>query len=136
MTQIQTMAAHNVDQYESTEFMRVSMDIDGYVQGPTKRYVSRFANGDPEIGFIKWGNESSVPHPPRLFEEDYAGTAASTYLSGACNKDLPDVDFGDRIQGTGIIGVMGYNFDKWQLHRRRDPYPGPDGDQQRRRRRR
>ncbi len=115
VTQIQTMGAHNVDQYEPAEFMRVSMDIDGYVQGPTKRFVSRFAHGDPEIGFIKWGNQNSIPNSPRLFEEDYTGYGGLNYLSGACNKDLPDVDFGDRIQGTGITGVMGYHFDKWQL---------------------
>ncbi len=113
--QIQTLGDHDATLYENVEFMRVQMSIDGYVQGPTKRFTSRFAHGDPEIGFIYWGLESSLPHPPRLFQDDYAGYGSLNFLSGACDKDLPDVDFGDRIQATDLIGVMGYHFDKWQL---------------------
>ncbi len=113
--QIDTLGDHDVNRYETVEFMRVQMDLDGFVQGPTKRFASRFAYGDPEIGLLKWGLEGSLPNPPRLFEDDYAGAGPLNFLSGACNKDLPDVDWGDRIQATGLVGIMGYHYDKWQL---------------------
>lgn len=113
--QIQALGDANPTLYETVEFMRVQMPIDGHVQGPTRRYVSRFPTGDPEIGFVPWGLVGSLPRSPRIFEDDYAGYGSLNYLSGACSKDLPDVDFGDRIQSAGLIGVMAYNFDKWQL---------------------
>ncbi len=113
--QIQSLGDADPTLYENTEFMRVRMDVDGQVQGPTRRYESRFAHDDPEIGFVPWPLYGSLPHSPRLFEDDYAGYGSLNFLSGACNKDLPDVDFGDRIQATGLVGIMGYHFDKWQL---------------------
>jgi predicted extracellular nuclease len=113
--QISVLGDHDPELYESVEFMRVQMSIDGFVQGPTKRFVSRFAHGDPEIGIVKWDLVGSLPNSPRIFEDDYAGYGSLNFLSGACNRDLPDVDFGDRIQATDLVGVMGYNFDEWQL---------------------
>jgi predicted extracellular nuclease len=115
VNQITTLGDHDVNHYEMVEFMRVQMTIDGHIQGPTKRFVSRFTHGDPEIGFVYWDNVGSLPNSPRIFEDDYAGYGSLNYLSGACDKDLPDVDFGDRIQATDLVGVMGYHYDKWQL---------------------
>jgi predicted extracellular nuclease len=99
--------------YERYEGMRVQMTFGGWVVGPTKRYTSRFAFGDPEIAFVDFG--SSIPDYDRVFERDYAGYQGINYITGGLNFDLPNLDFGDEISGTNVTGVLGYQFDKYTL---------------------
>lgn len=99
--------------YERFEGMRVSFSFNGWVVGATKRFISRNAYGDPEIAFVDF--VSSIPDYGRVFERDYPGYQGIQYLSGGMNFDLPDVDFGDRIAGTAVTGVLGYQFDKYTL---------------------
>lgn len=106
-------AADPMAQYERYESMRVSMSFDGWVVGATKRYDSRFPVSDPETAFVDYG--STIPDDSRVFERDYPGYQGLSYLSGALNVDLPDLDFGDRVSGTAITGVLGYTFDKYAL---------------------
>ncbi|MCO5183148.1 MAG: lamin tail domain-containing protein [Anaerolineae bacterium] len=105
--------ADPISQYEQYESMRAAMSFDGWVVGPTRQFVSRFAPGDPEIAFVDFG--STIPDYSRVMESDYPGYQGISYLSGGLNVDLPDLDFGDEIAGTDIIGVFAYNFDKYTL---------------------
>jgi predicted extracellular nuclease len=98
--------------YERYEGMRVQMSFDGFVVGPTKRFISRYTAGDPEIAFV---DHSSSIYGQRIFEDDYPGYRGMNYISGGFDKDLPDVDFGDAITATNLIGVLGYQFDKYTL---------------------
>ena len=98
--------------YEKYEGMRVKMSFDGFVVGPTKRFISDHPAGDPEIAFV---DQSSSIYGQRVFENDYPGYRGTNYISGAFDKDLPDVDFGDSIAATDLIGVMGYQFSKYTL---------------------
>ncbi len=106
-------AADPMTQYERYEGMRVKMTFDGWVVGPTKRFDSRYPVRDPEIAFVDFG--SSIADYARVFERDYTGYRGINYLGGGLNVDLPDLDFGDRIAGTDITGVLGYQFDKYTL---------------------
>ncbi|NIW43569.1 MAG: hypothetical protein GWN30_01955, partial [Gammaproteobacteria bacterium] len=45
----------------------------------------------------------------------YPGNQGINYLSGALDKDLPDADFGDRIQAANLTGVFSYQYGKWTL---------------------
>ncbi|MCB8952033.1 MAG: hypothetical protein H6650_08470 [Ardenticatenales bacterium] len=99
--------------YEQYEGMRVQMTFDGWVVGATKRFISDFPAGDPEIAFVDFG--SAIPAYSRVFEMDYAGYQGINYISGGLDQDLPDLDFGDEIAGTNVTGVLGYQFDKYTL---------------------
>ncbi len=99
--------------YERYEGMRVQMTFDGWVVGPTKRYASRYVNGDPEIAFVDFS--STIPDYSRVFQSDYTGYQGINYISGGLDFDLPDLDFGDRLAGTSISGILGYQFDKYTL---------------------
>jgi predicted extracellular nuclease len=98
--------------YERFEGMRVAMSLAGWVVGPTRRFASRFAGGDPEIAFIDFS--STIPAHSRIFESDFPGYQGLNYLSGGFDKDLPDLDFGDEITAT-LTGVLGYRFGKYTL---------------------
>ena len=98
--------------YEQYEGMRVQMTFNGFVVGATKRFDSRFANGDPEIAFV---DSSSSIYGQRVFYNDYPGYQGINYLSGGLDRNLPDVDFGDTIAATNATGVLGYQFDKYTL---------------------
>ena len=98
--------------YEQYEGMRVQMSFDGFVVGPTTRFVSRFTPGDPEIAFVDQG---SPIYGQRVFQDDYNGYQGINYISGGFNKDLPDVGFGDTLAATNLVGVLGYHFDKYTL---------------------
>ena len=99
--------------YERYEGMRVAMSFNGWVVGPTKRFASRFAAGDPEIAFVDLA--SSIPSYSRVFEMDYPGYQGINYITGGLDQDLPDLDFGDGLSGSNITGVLGYQFDKYTL---------------------
>ncbi|MBM4458303.1 MAG: hypothetical protein FJ011_11150 [Chloroflexi bacterium] len=99
--------------YEQYEGMRVQMTFSGWVVGPTKRFTSRFAAGDPEIALVDF--HSAIPAYSRVFERDFPGYQGITYLSAALDQDLPDLDFGDEISGTTVTGVLAYQFDKYTL---------------------
>ena len=99
--------------YERYEGMRAQMSFSGWVIGATKRFASRFAYGDPEIAFVDFG--SSIPDYSRVFEGDYVGYQGINYLSGGLDVDLPDLDFGDVLTGTTLSGILGYNYEKYQL---------------------
>ncbi len=106
-------AADPMTLYERYEGMRVQMSFAGWVVGPTKRFDSRFAVRDPELALVDFG--SSIPDYARVLESDYPGYRGLTYLSGGLNVDLPDLDFGDRVSGSNLTGVLGYQFDKYTL---------------------
>ncbi len=99
--------------YERYEGMRVQMSFDGWVVGPTKRFDSRYVYGDPEIAFVDFS--STISDYSRVFQSDYPGYQGINYLSGGLNFDLPELDFGADLAGTNIIGVLGYQFDKYTL---------------------
>jgi len=99
--------------YERFESMRVQMTFNGWVVGPTKRFTSRYAYGDPEIAFVDFS--SSIPDYSRVFHSDYPGYQGINYLNGGLNFDLPNLDFGDTLAGTNVTGVLGYQFDKYTL---------------------
>jgi len=101
-----------VSVYEQYEGMRVKMSFDGFVVGPTKRFISDHPAGDPEIAFV---DKSSSIYGQRVFEADYPGYRGTNYISGAFNKNLPDVDFGDSIAATDLTGVLAYQFSKYTL---------------------
>ncbi|HZU86608.1 MAG TPA: Ig-like domain-containing protein, partial [Anaerolineaceae bacterium] len=106
-------AANPMALYEKYEGMRVQMTFDGWVTGPTKRFISRYAYGDPEIAFVDYG--SSIPDGSRVFHDTYTGYQGLQYITGGLGFDLPDLDFGDRITGANVTGVLGYQFDKYTL---------------------
>ncbi|MCP4168251.1 MAG: hypothetical protein GY759_20490, partial [Chloroflexi bacterium] len=105
--------ADPVAQYEHLESMRAQMSFEGWVVGATKRFISRYVNGNPEIAFVDFG--SSIADYSRVFEDDYPGYQGISYLSGGLGYDLPDLDFGDGIAGTDVAGLFAYNFDKYTL---------------------
>ncbi len=112
---IAPLADPNVDPvsvYEPYEGMRAKMSFNGFVVGPTKRFVSDHPAGDPEIAFV---DQSSSIYGQRVFEADYPGYRGTNYISGAFDKDLPDVDFGDSIAATDLTGVLSYQFSKYTL---------------------
>ncbi len=104
--------------YERFEGMRVRLlGMDGFVEGATRRYVSRFPVGDPEIAYVPYSfiTNHLLINDPRIFQEDYTGYQGLMYLNGGLNRDLPLAEFGDRITATAVSGVMGYMFDKYTL---------------------
>ncbi len=105
--------ADPVAQYEHLESMRAQMSFDGWVVGATKRFISRYGYGDPEIAFVDFG--SSIADYSRVFQSDYPGYQGISYLSGGLGYDLPDLDFGDDIAATHLAGLFAYNFDKYTL---------------------
>ncbi len=112
ITPISDPNADPMAHYEKYEGMRVQMSFNGFVVGPTKRFVSDHAAGDPEIAFV---DQSSSIYGQRVFEDDYPGYQGINYISGGFDKDLPDVDFGDSISANNLVGVLGYQFDKYTL---------------------
>ena len=97
--------------YERYESMYVKMSFDGWVIGATKVFHS--IHGDPEIAFVDY--RSSIPDDKRIYHDDYTYNRGINYLNGGFNIDLPDPDFGDKIAGTEIPGVLGYGYRKWRL---------------------
>ncbi len=105
--------ADPVAQYEHLESMRAQMSFDGWVVGATKRFISRYVHGEPEIAFVDFG--SSIADYSRVFESDHLGYQGISYLSGGLGYNLPDLDFGDDIAATDVAGLFAYNFDKYTL---------------------
>ncbi len=109
------------ERLESLEGMIVALEeLDGLVQGPTKRFNSgeaEIAIATPEgLRHVKGG---------RIFQGTESMNAL-IYLSNAVGGDLPEVDWGDRVlfEGEGdrerggdgsLLAVLDYNFGKYQL---------------------
>ncbi len=87
------LAADPAEQYERFEGMLVRIDdLDGVVQGPTKR----FNNGDAEIAFVP---RAVVPYLPggRVFQHEPQNMAALMYVGSVLGAELPDLNWGDGL---------------------------------------
>jgi predicted extracellular nuclease len=98
--------------YEQYEGMRVTMSFDGLVVGPTARYPSRFAAGEPEVAVV---DRRSPFYGRRIFADDLPLGRGIIYLSGGLDQDLPDVGTGDRLTARELTGVLAYQFDRYVL---------------------
>jgi hypothetical protein len=97
---------------ERFEGMVVRLDaLNAFVHGPTKR----FAGGEEEIAMlpVQWQRYLGPVH---LFH-DQAANAGLLYLSNNLGAELPLVQWGDllRVEEAGLVGVLDYNFGKYQL---------------------
>jgi len=101
-----------VRRFEALEGMRVVMDLDAIVTGPTARYPSRYPAGDPEIALV---SAASPLAGRRLFAGDVPVGRGMIYLSGGLGRDLPDVAVGDRVTASGLTGVLAYQFGRYVL---------------------
>lgn len=103
---------------ERYEGMRVALDVDGYVSGPTTRYVSRFPSGDPEIAIVPL-------HSPlagrRIFAGEVPVGRGMVYLSGGLGRDLPDVRVNDRLTASALTGILAFQFGRYVLLVDQDP---------------
>ena len=97
--------------YERYEGMRVTMSFDGRVIGPTTRYASRFAAGDPGITLVE---QRSPLYGSRIFDDLPVGRGM-VYLSGGLDRDLPEVKVGDRLAVTDLTGILMYQFERFVL---------------------
>jgi predicted extracellular nuclease len=112
---VPTLADPNVDPeavYEPYEGMRVSMDFDGAVSGPTTRYPGRFPGGEAEIALVDRG---SPLYGRRIFASDLPAGRGMIFLSGALGRDLPDAGIGDRLWGRNVTGILAYQFGRYVL---------------------
>lgn len=112
-------AADPVETYEPFEGMRVGVDLDAAVIGPTRRYASRYPAGDPEITVLDRG---SPFYGQRVFVESGAEAApllpedrGSFALSGGLGVDLPAVGTFDRVTATDLTGILAYQFGRYVL---------------------
>lgn len=97
---------------ERFEGMVVRLDsLNAFVHGPTKR----FAGGEEEIAMlpVQWQRYLGNVH---LFHNQ-AENAGLLYLSDNLGAELPSVHWGDllRVEEAGLVGVLDYNFGKYQL---------------------
>ncbi len=109
------------ERLEALEGMVVALDeVDGLVQGPTKRFNS----GEAEIAIVEPERLRHVKGG-RIFQGTQSMNAL-IYLSNALGGDLPEVDWGDRVLFDGerereqggdgrLLAVLDYNFGKYQL---------------------
>lgn len=83
----------------------------GFVQGATKL----FSSGEKEIAFVPMQWQRYVG-PVHLFH-DQSEASALLFLSNGLGAELPDLTWGDRfsIGEQGLVGVLDYNFGKYQL---------------------
>lgn len=103
---------------EALEGMVVRLDaLVGTVHGPTKQ----FASGEQELAILPqtWQRYLGAVH---LFP-DQPALSALIFLSNRLGATLPNMQWGDRVQvgDSGLVGVLDYNFGKYQLL----PLPDP-----------
>jgi uncharacterized protein len=106
-----------VELYEQYEGMLVEFpSLTGVVQGPTKR----LNDGRLELAIIPAPLQPYLPGG-RVFQEHGEASGALIHLSSALGAQLPDAQWGDRIQIGSPVGdtltraVLDYNFGKYQL---------------------
>ena len=97
---------------ERYEGMRVALDLDGYVSGPTTRYISRFPAGDPEIALVPANSPLAAS---RIFAGEIAPGRGMIYLSGGLGLDLPAVRVGDRLTSSQLTGILAFQFGRYIL---------------------
>lgn len=98
--------------YERVEGQRVVLDLDASVVGPTQRYESRYAAGDPEITVVQQG---SPYFGRRIFAGQLPVDRGTLALSGGLGIDLPPVNTFDRITAKDLTGVLAYQFGRYVL---------------------
>ncbi|MGE5603792.1 MAG: hypothetical protein ACM30E_12135, partial [Nitrososphaerales archaeon] len=99
-------------QYERYEAMRVVVDLDASVAGPTQRYESRYPAGDPELTLIPAG---SPYYGRRIFADQLPVDRGTLALSGGLGVDLPGANVFDRVAAAGLTGVLAYQFGRYIL---------------------
>lgn len=99
-------------QFERHESMRVVVELDASVAGPTNRYESRYPAGDPEITVVPVG---SPFYSRRIFAGELPVARGTLALSGGLGVDLPQVNVFDRIDGRGVTGILAYQFGRYVL---------------------
>lgn len=104
--------ADPVAHFEPFEGMRVSMNFTGSVVGPTQRYPSRYAVGDPEITLAP---ADSPFYGRRIMATELPPDRGTLALSGALGVDLPDVGTFDRISATDLAGILAFQFGRYIL---------------------
>lgn len=101
-----------VDTLEPFEGMLVQLPpMMVHVYGPTKR----FASGEAEIAFLPEVWQRYVGAAPLFhYQEAVSGLL---FFSNRLGASLPPVQRGDRLEitGSGLVGVLDYNFGKYQL---------------------
>lgn len=105
-------AANPVPHFEPLEGMRVSISFAGSVVGPTQRYPSRYAAGDPEITLAP---ADSPFYRRRILATELPPDRGTLALSGALGVDLPDVGTFDRISATDLTGILAFQFGRYVL---------------------
>jgi hypothetical protein len=105
---------------ERHEGMRVALELDGIVSGPTTRYISRFPAGDPEIALVP---SDSLLAGRRVFAGEVPVGRGMVYLSGGLGRDLPEVRVGDRLTASTLSGILAYQFGRYVLLVDQDPPP-------------
>jgi predicted extracellular nuclease len=103
---------------ERYEGMRVALELDGVVSGPTTRYISRFPAGDPEIALVP---PDSLLAGRRVFAGEVPVGRGMVYLSGGLGRDLPEVRVGDRLTASTLSGILAYQFGRYVLLIDQDP---------------
>lgn len=98
--------------FEPFEGMRVSMRLDGSVVGPTQRYASRYAAGDPEITLAQ---RDSPFYGQRILASELPASRGTIGISGALGIDLPNVGTFDRMMGETVTGILAYQFERYVL---------------------
>lgn len=99
-------------QFERNESMRVVVDLDASVVGPTNRYESRYPAGDPELTLASAG---SPFYDRRVFARELPVGRGTLALSGGLGVDLPQVNVFDRVAASGLTGVLAYQFGRYVL---------------------
>lgn len=98
--------------YERNEGMRVIVDLDASVAGPTQRYESRYPAGDPELTLVAAG---SPYYGLRIFAGQLPVDKGTLGLSGGLGVDLPGVNMFDHLTATGLTGILAYQFGRYVL---------------------
>lgn len=98
--------------YESREGMRVIVDLDASVVGPTERFESRHPAGDPEITVV---SAASPFFGRRVFAGDLPIDRGTLALSGGLGVDLPAANVFDHLAARGLTGVLAYQFGRYVL---------------------
>ncbi len=98
--------------YERVEGQLVVIDLDASVVGPTQRYESRYAAGDPEITVAQQGSPYFGRRP---FAGELPMDRGTFALSGGLGVDLPVANTFDRVTAAGLTGVLTYQFGRYVL---------------------
>lgn len=96
--------------WEAYEGMLVTLELPAaVVHGPTRRYAS----GEAEIAIWPATWQRQVGDTPLFHDQPLP--VPLRYVSNRADGDVPTVHAGDHIAPTTLVGILDYNFGKYQL---------------------